>query len=113
MVPDGDKNDGNEKDDCGDGVDFWSDAAAEAAPNFKRQRIFAAVEKKGDGDFVHRERENQESGAEVERSFFLAAIHFLQAGKKFRGGDGDERCAVAEKNSDEAEVQANAYSKEE
>src|ERR1051326_489300 len=31
MVPDGDKNDGNEKDDCGDGVDFWSDAAAEAA----------------------------------------------------------------------------------
>src|ERR1043166_434076 len=64
MVPDGDKNDGNEKDDCGDGVDFWSDAAAEAAPNFKRQRIFAAVEKKGDGDFVHRERENQESGGD-------------------------------------------------
>src|SRR5438874_3327698 len=129
MVPDGDENNGNDEDERGDGVDFGSDAAAEAAPNFERKRVFAAVEKKSDGDFVHGEREDEESGgdqrkfqiresdepesapgscAKIERSLFLATIHFLQTGKEFGGGDGDQRGAMAEKDSDEAEVQADA-----
>ena len=110
MVPDSDEDDGDEEDEGGDGVDFGSDAATEAAPDFEGQSVFAAVEKKGDGDFVHGEREDQKSGgderkfqvgesdqpesapgscAEIERRFFLTAIHFLQAGEKFSGGDGD------------------------
>src|SRR5258708_7174866 len=63
-VPDGDQNDGDEEDERGDGVDFRSDAAAEAAPDFERESVFAAVEKKGDGDFVHGEREDQEGGGD-------------------------------------------------
>ena len=34
MVPDSDENDGDDEDECGDSVDFGSDATAEAAPNF-------------------------------------------------------------------------------
>src|SRR6266851_967255 len=119
MVPDGDENNGDDEDQGGDGVDFWSDAAAEAAPDFERQSVFAAIKEKGDGNFVHGESEDEQrggdkrkfqigesdepesapgSGAEVERGFFLTAIHFLQAGEDFGGGYGDESGAVAEKN---------------
>ncbi len=34
----------------------------------------------------------------------MRAIQFLQAGEELRGGDGDERSAVAEENSQQAEV---------
>ena len=44
------------------------------------------------------------SGAKIERGFFLSAIHFLEAGEEFGGGDGDERGAVAEENGEEAEA---------
>ena len=124
-IPDHDQGDGNGEDQRGDGVDFRSDAAAQAAPDFERQSIVAADEEEGDGDFVHREREDQQAGgdqreleirqsdaperlpgrrAEIERGFFLRAIHFLQAGEKFGGGDGNERGAVAEKNREQAEL---------
>src|SRR5229473_2566086 len=94
---------------------------AETAPDFERQSVFAAIEEKGDGNFVHGESEDEQcggdkrkfqigesdepesapgSGAEVERGFFLTAIHFLQAGEDFGGGYGDESGAVAEKNGD-------------
>src|SRR2546429_5749673 len=33
-------------------------------------------------------------GAEVERSFFLRAVQFLQAGEELGGGDGDQRGRV-------------------
>ena len=133
-IPDSDENDRDEEDERRDGVDFRSNAAAEAAPDFERKSVFAAVEEKGDGDFVHGEREDEQgggdkrefeigksdqpesapgSGAEIERSFFLAAIHFLQAGENFGGGDGDERSAVAEKNGDQAEIELDAYGEEE
>src|SRR5882762_3319194 len=63
-VPDGDENDRDEKDEGGDGVDFGSDAAAEAAPDFERESVFAAVEEKGDGNFVHGEGEDQQGGGD-------------------------------------------------
>ncbi len=118
VKPDDDQDYGNGKNQGGDGVDFGSDAAAEAAPDFEWQSVVAADEEKGDGDFVHGEGEDeqaggderefeigqsdapeslQRSGAEVERGFFLGAIHFLEAGEEFGGGYGDERGAVAEK----------------
>ena len=45
-------------------------------------------------------------GAEIERGFFLCAIHFLQAGEEFGGGDGNEGGAVAEKYGEQTERQA-------
>jgi hypothetical protein len=59
VVPDGDEGDGNKEDESGDGVDFGSDATAEAAPDFLRERVIAADEEKGDGDFAHGERETK------------------------------------------------------
>ena len=126
-IPDDDERNGNGKNQRGDGVDFRRDAAAEAAPDFERKRVVAADQEKGDGDFVHRKREDEQAGgdqreleirqrdapeglpgrgAEIERGFFLGAIDFLQAGEKFGGGDGDEGGAVAEKNGEQAELQA-------
>src|SRR5262249_12638172 len=52
MVPDGDEDDGNDEDQRRDGVDFGSNTAAEAAPNFLRERVVAADEKKCDSNFV-------------------------------------------------------------
>jgi hypothetical protein len=43
VVPDGDEDDGDEEDEGGDGVDFRSDTAAEAAPDFEGKCVFAAV----------------------------------------------------------------------
>src|ERR1700730_15695177 len=124
-IPNDDQRDGHCENQCGDGVDFWSDAAAQAAPDFERQSIVAADEEKGDGDFVHGAGEDEQAGgderefqvgkgdapeglpgrgAEVERGFFLRAIEFLQAGEKFGGGDGDERGAVAEKNREQTKL---------
>src|SRR5258708_179387 len=121
MVPDSDENDGDDQDERGDSVNFWSDAAAQAAPDFERQSVFAAVEEKSDGDFVHGKGEDEQRGsderefeigkrdepestpggcAEVQGSFFLTAIHFLQAGEEFGGRYGDERGAVAQQNGD-------------
>src|SRR5208282_4706746 len=125
LVPDEDEDNGDEKDEGGDGVDFGGHADAEAAPDFLGESIVAADEEDGDGDFVHGKSEDEQargdereleirngdapeglpgSGAEVERGFFLGAIHFLKAGKEFGGGDGDECRAMAEKDGEEAEV---------
>src|SRR5712692_7219510 len=126
-LPNDNEGDGNSEDQSGDGVDFRSDAAAEAAPDFEREGIVAADQEKGDGDFVHGESEDEKAGgdqrefeigqrdapkrlprscAEVERGFFLSAVHFLQAGKELGGGHGDERGAVPEKNREQAELYA-------
>src|SRR5215468_1811000 len=123
MVPDDDENHRGGQDEGGDGVYFGSNAAAETAPDFERECVVTPYEEKGYGDFVHRESENQQaggdkreaevgqsdepegapgSGAEVEGGFFLAAIHFLQAGKNFGGGHGNKRGAVAQKDEREA-----------
>ena len=61
-VPDQDEDDGEEKNDGGDGVDFGGDAAAQARPDFERQGVAAADEEKAYGDFVERESEDEESG---------------------------------------------------
>src|SRR5882724_1124582 len=61
MVPDSDKDDGDDEDERRDRVDFGSDAAAEAAPNFQRQRALTADKKESDGDFVHGERKDQQA----------------------------------------------------
>ena len=111
-----------------DGVDLRRDAAAQAAPDFERQRVVSADEEKCDGDFVHREREDQQARgderefqiwqrdaperlprrrAQIERGFFLSAIDFLQAGEEFGGGDGNQRRAVTQKNGEQAERQVN------
>src|SRR5208282_5183121 len=63
-IPDDDESDGGGKNQRGDGVDLRSDAAAEAAPDFERERIVAADEKKGYGDFVHGEREDEKTGGD-------------------------------------------------
>src|SRR5262249_50910766 len=126
-VPNHDKNDRSKKDQRGDGVDLGCYAAPEAAPDFKRQSIVAANQEKGHGNFVHREREDEEagsnqgefetgerdapeglpgSGAEIKRRFFLSAIHLLKAGKEFGGGDGNKSRSVAKKDGKEAEVNA-------
>ena len=91
------------------------------------QSIVAADEKESDGDFVHGEGEDQQAGgderkfevgqsdapeslqrrgAEIERGFFLGAIHFLEAGEELGGGNGDERGAVTEKYGEQAEMRA-------
>ena len=134
MVPDADENDGDEEDESGDGVNFRSDAAAEAAPDFLRERVVAADEEKGDGDFIHGEGEDEQPGgderktkiwkchmpegapgrgAEIERGFFLAAVEFLEAGEDFGGGDGDERGAVAEEDGGEPATEPNGDSEHE
>src|SRR5712671_4360355 len=126
-IPDDDEGDGDGEDQRGDGIDFRGDAAAEAAPDFKRQSIVAADEEKGDGDLVHGEREDEQAcgdqgefeirksdapeslprcRSEVEGSFFLSAVHFLQASEELGGGDRDQRSAVAEKNGEQAELGA-------
>ena len=46
------------------------------------------------------------SGTEVERRFFLSAVDFLEASKKFGGGDGEECGAMPEEDADEAELKA-------
>src|SRR2546422_5223194 len=61
MVPDSDKDDGDGEDESRDRVDFGSDAAAETAPNFQRQRALTADKKESDGDFVHGERKDQQA----------------------------------------------------
>ena len=124
-VPDCDEDDGDGEDQGGDGVDFGSDAAAEAGPDFERESVVAADEEERDGDFVHGEGEDQEaggdqrefeigkrdaeeglqrSGAEVGAGFFLGAVEFLQAGEEFGGGYGDEGGAVAEEDGEETEL---------
>ena len=126
-VPDRDQSDGGGKDQSGDGVDFRSHAAAEAAPDFQRKRVVTANKKEGDGDFIHGESKNEQasgderkfevgkgdtekslqlSGAEVERGFFLSAIEFLQTGKKFGGGNGDECGRVAKEYGEQAELRS-------
>ena len=52
----------------GDGVDFGSDAAAEAGPDFERESVVAADEEESDGDFVHGESEDEQAGGD-EREF--------------------------------------------
>src|SRR5437016_2466542 len=61
MVPDSDKDDGDDENESRDRVDFGSDAAAETAPDFERQRIFIADQKESDGDFVHGECKDQQA----------------------------------------------------
>ena len=114
-----------DKDDGGDGVDFRRDAAAQASPDFERQRIVAADQEKADSDFVHRKREDQQRCADdrqaqvgqshapeglpvirtqIERSLFLGAVEFLQAGEDFRGGHRNERRAVAQNDGQQAQL---------
>ena len=113
------------KDDGRDRVDLRSNAAAQPSPDFERQRVVAADQEKADGDFVHREREDQERRsddgeleirhrdapeslpvvrAEIERGFFLRAVELLQSGENFGRGHGDERGAVAEDDGHEAQL---------
>src|ERR1700730_15196188 len=124
-IPNDDQADRDGEDEGGDGVDLRSDALAEAAPDFKGESIVAADEEEGDCNFIHRKGEDQKAGgderefeigerdapkglprccAEIERSFFLGAIHFLETREKVGGCDGNERSAVAEKNREEAEL---------
>src|ERR1700742_3735282 len=114
-IPDDAQRDADGEDQRGDGVDFRCDAATQAAPDFEREGVVSADEEKCDGDFVHRQREDKQAGgderefqiwesdaperlpwrrAEIERSFFLRAIDFLQAGEELCGRNGDERGAV-------------------
>src|SRR6516225_6197894 len=130
MVPDDEENYRGGENERGDGVDLRSNTAAEAAPDFHRQRVVAADEEECDRDFVHGERENEEAGGnerepeigkrdqpegppwsrtEIERGFFLTAVHFLQAGKDFRGGDGNKRGAVAEEDQRQAALEAGKH----
>lgn len=53
------------------------------------------------------------SGAEIERGFFLCAIHLLKAGKELGGRDGNKSGAVTEKDSKQAELQASKDGKHE
>ena len=127
VVPNKDKNDRNDEDQCGDGVDFRGDAAAEARPDFEGKGIVAADEEEGNGDFVHGKREDEQaggderefqigesdapeglkgSGAKIKRSFFQSAVHFLESRKEFGSGHGNERRAMAEKNSKKAELES-------
>ena len=62
------------KDERGDGVDLRRDAAAEASPDFERQRIVAADQEKCDGDFVHREREDQQARRRSRESFRFGRV---------------------------------------
>src|SRR6266849_5037955 len=124
-IPDNDQSNRDGKDKSRDSVNFRSDAAAEATPDLERKSIVAADKEEGDGNLIHRESENQKAGgdereseirerdaperlprrcAEVKRSFFLGAVHFLEAGEEFRGGDGNERSTVAKKNGEQAEL---------
>ena len=82
MGPDDDQNDGNGKNQGGDGVDFGSDAAAQAAPDFQRESIVAADEEKGDGDFVHGEGEDEQAGGD-EREFEIGQS---DCARKFASG---------------------------
>src|SRR5690349_4108221 len=125
MIPDDDEAHRDHKNQSGDGVDFRRDAAAEAAPDFKGQRVVASDEKESDGDFVHREREDEQAGgdereskvgqsdspkrlpgssAEIERGFLLHPVQLLQAGEEFRGCDGNQRGAVTEKDCQQAKL---------
>src|SRR6267154_5137047 len=63
-IPDNDEANGNGKDQRGDGINFWSDAAAEAAPDFERQSIVSADEEKSDGNLVHGERKDKHAGGD-------------------------------------------------
>src|SRR6266436_769949 len=124
-IPDEDEPDGDGKDQSGDSINFRGDAAAEAAPDFEWQSIVPADEEESDGDFVHGEREDKQAGgnerkpqirqsdapeglprcrAKVERSFFLRAVHFLQAREEFGGGNRDQRRAMAEKDGEQTEL---------
>jgi len=126
-IPNDDQHDGSGEDESRDGVDFGRDAAAEASPDFEGECVVAADEEEGDGDFVHGERKDEQAGgderqpkigerdapeslprcgAEIERSFFLSALHFLQAGEELRGGYGDESGAMAEENGEETELRS-------
>src|ERR1700723_3081094 len=67
-IPDHDERDGESEDKRRDRVDFRRDAAAEAAPDFEGQRVVSADQKECDGDFVHREREDEKTGGD-EREF--------------------------------------------
>src|SRR5215510_11455405 len=62
MVPDDEENYRGGENKRGDGVDLRSNATAEAAPDFQRQCVVAADEEECDRDFVHGERENEETG---------------------------------------------------
>src|SRR5262249_42879697 len=127
VVPDENQDDGNDEDQCGDGVDFRRDAAPEARPNFERESIVAADEEERNGDFIHGESEDEQSGgderesqtgerdapeslercgAKGERGLVLGAVHFLESGEEFGGGHRNERGAVAEENGKEAELKS-------
>src|SRR6267143_2469071 len=126
-IPDNDQANRDGKDKSRDGVNFRSDAAAEATPDLERKSIVAADKEEGDGNLIHRESEDQKACgderefeirerdapkrlprccAEIKRSFFLGAVHFLEACEKFGGGDGNECSAVAKKNGEQAELDA-------
>src|SRR5262249_35796344 len=130
MVPDDEENYRGGENERGNGVDFRSNATAEAAPDFQWQRVVAADGEECDRDFIHGERGKEEGGGnerepeigkrdqpegpprsrtEIERSFFLAAVYFLQAGKDFRGGDGNKRGAVAEEYERQAAFEAGKH----
>ena len=61
MIPDDDEAHRDGKNQSGDSIDFRRDAAAEAAPDFQRKRVIAANQKKSDGDFIHRKREDKQA----------------------------------------------------
>src|SRR5579864_8342347 len=60
-IPDDNQRDGYGENQSGDGVDLRRDAAAQASPDFQRQSIVAADKEKRDGDFVHREGEDEQA----------------------------------------------------
>src|SRR6202046_875466 len=115
-VPNKNCADGEQKNQSGNRVDLGRDSATEARPYFEWQCIVTPDEEEGDGDFVQGQRENQESGcdqrdvqiregyspksspvirAEIQRGFFLRAVHLLQAGEDFGGSDRNKRSAMA------------------
>ena len=119
FVPEHDQRDRDSEDQGGDGVDFGSDAATEAGPDFEREGVVTANEEESDGNFVHRESKDEQARgdqgklqigegdapeglpgrcAEIERGFLLGAIEFLQAGKEFGGGDGDQGSGMTQED---------------
>src|SRR5207245_1530806 len=113
------------KDQGGDGVDLRRDAPPQSRPDFERQRIVAADQKKAYGNFIEREGEDQQRRAddrkaqvrdrhapeglpivrsEIERGFLLGSIEHLQAGEDFRGGHRDQGRAVSQGDGDETQL---------
>src|SRR6516225_2677441 len=67
-VPDQDENDGEDENQRRNRVDLRSNSAAKTSPYFEWKSIVAADEEKADGNLIHGEGENEQTGGD-ERKF--------------------------------------------